>query len=158
MENEKLNVEFVDVESGPQCCLVNGRPLIDEGITPDEEYFEEVKSFIGKMPRINIAGLADSILLRNLKGLNLAMFAFSAGRVAAMGSDGLCEKSLEMLMSKGSISTACRDGYKVSVEFFRDEMKAAVISLITFGILSWVMPHAQEIIMSKVMKGMMGGL
>jgi len=158
MEDEKLNVEFVDVPDARKCCLVNGRTLIDPELLPDEKYFNEVKSFIENIPVLNITKIAGAILTRNLKGLNLAMFAFSAGRVVAMESDELCMRSLKVLMSKGSVSVTCRDGYKVAKEQLKDEMLASVVALITFGIFSHVVPNAKQIMMASILGKMMGGI
>lgn len=159
METKQMNVEFVDLDDLRECCLINGSRLISQDIVPDEDYYKGVNDFLKSFEHVNISKMADAISEKNLKGMDLAMYAFTAGLIVAQNSNDLCMKTLQIVMEKcGGISTkACVESQRVANTVYSPE-KAAIVSVIQFGIVCFVAGNMHEIMMKAMMENAFGGL
>lgn len=151
METKQMNVEFLDTDNLKQSCLINGSPLISEDLMPEEEYYMKVYDFCESFKVVNISKIADAIQKMELEGMDLAMWAFITGYIAAQNSNDLCMRMISIVKDRadGRCTKACIASQKAASTVF-DAEKAAIVSVIHFGIMCYVAGNVQEIMRGRL--------
>jgi hypothetical protein len=159
METKQMNVEFLDTDNLKESCLINGSPLLSEDLMPEEEYYMKVYDFCESFKVVNISKIADAIQKMELEGMDLAMWAFTTGHIAAQNSNDLCMRMISIVKdwADGRCTKACIASQKAASTVF-DAEKAAIVSVIHFGIMCYVAGNVQEIMMKAMMENASGGL
>lgn len=156
METKQMNVEFLDTEDLRESCVVNGSRLISEDIVPEESYYRKVQAFFDTFEYVNVSKMADGIERMELEGMDLAMFAFTAGHIAASSSTDLCMKVIKTIhRCDGKCTKALQASQKAAQNIFNPR-KAAIASVFQFGVICYVAGNVQEIMMKALMEGMGG--
>lgn len=161
METKQMNVEFLDTDDVRESCLINGSRLISEDIVPEESYYMKVHAFFDTFEHVNVSKIADEIEKMELEGMSLAMFAFTAGHIAAQNSTDLCMKVIQTIHGCDNKCTKSLQASQKVAQNIYNPRKADIISIFQYGVICYVAGNLQEIMMKALMErmgGMLGSL